>query len=262
MSRLTRLFMALSLFVGSGFCQTAQDEMQAGVKAYRSAKDQEAIRHFQRAVALDPDLTAAHLYLGNCYAQQYIPGSDSEEAIAIGENAITELKLVLSANTPQDERIAALRLLGSVQFNMKKFEPAKNTYSQLSSLVPEDTNAYYTIGVIDWTECYTPRMDLRASMNLKPTDEITTVSACNLLRSMNQKNVEDGIEKLSRALDLKPDYDDAMAYMNLLYREKAEYECDNPEQRQTDLKMADQWVDRALQSKKAKAEKETQAAPQ
>ena len=33
--------------------------------------------------------------------------------------------------------------------------------------------------------------------------------------------IEDGIAELEKALQLRPDYDDAMAYLNLLYRERA-----------------------------------------
>jgi hypothetical protein len=46
-----------------------------------------------------------------------------------------------------------------------------------------------------------------------------------------------------------------MAYMNLLFRQKADRECDEPDQRAADLKTADDWVDKALAAKKAKAEK-------
>ena len=33
---------------------------------------------------------------------------------------------------------------------------------------------------------------------------------------------------LEKALELRPDYDDAMAYMNLMYRERADLQCDDP----------------------------------
>src|SRR5437879_858882 len=48
----------------------------------------------------------------------------------------------------------------------------------------------------------------------------------------------------------------AMAYMNLLYREKADLECDDPAARAADLKTADEWVDKTMAAKKAKAEKQ------
>ncbi|PYV65605.1 MAG: hypothetical protein DMG95_01240, partial [Acidobacteria bacterium] len=70
--------------------------------------------------------------------------------------------------------------------------------------------------------------------------------------------IQDGLDNLNKALQLRPDYDDAMAYVNLLYREKADRECDMPEQRVADVKAADEWVDKTLEVKKAKATKQQQ----
>ena len=61
---------------------------------------------------------------------------------------------------------------------------------------------------------------------------------------------------LQKALELRPDYDDAMAYLNLMYREKGDLECDDPAARAADLKTADEWVDKTMATKKIKAEKQ------
>ena len=47
----------------------------------------------------------------------------------------------------------------------------------------------------------------------------------------------------------------SMAYLNLMYRERADLECEDLAARQRDLKTADQWVDKTLAVKKASAEK-------
>ena len=47
-----------------------------------------------------------------------------------------------------------------------------------------------------------------------------------------------------------------MAYMNLMYREKADLECTDPAGRAADLKTADEWVDKTLATKKEKAAKQ------
>jgi hypothetical protein len=52
-----------------------------------------------------------------------------------------------------------------------------------------------------------------------------------------------------------------MAYLNLIYRERADLECDDPGARERDLKTADEWVDRTLAVKKQKAEKAAATAP-
>jgi hypothetical protein len=43
--------------------------------------------------------------------------------------------------------------------------------------------------------------------------------------------VEEGIESLQQSLEIMPEYTDAMEYLNLLYREKAELAVDDEERR-------------------------------
>jgi hypothetical protein len=101
-------------------------------------------------------------------------------------------------------------------------------------------------------------MEERAKLGLKPTDPLKDKKSCEMLKGKSEASVEDGINMLNQALQLRPDYDDAMAYMNLLYRERADYNCNN-EQSTEDLKTADQWVDKTMATKKAKAEKAGQS---
>ncbi len=59
----------------------------------------------------------------------------------------------------------------------------------------------------------------------------------------------------SGALELRTDYDDAMAYMNLLFRRRGDLQCGDESSRQADMKTADDWVNKTLAVKKAKADK-------
>jgi hypothetical protein len=77
-----------------------------------------------------------------------------------------------------------------------------------------------------------------------------------MLAAKSSDAIKDGIDNLNKALQLRPDYDDAMAYMNLMYREKGDLECDNPAGRAADLKTADDWVDKTMATKKEKAAKQ------
>ncbi len=52
-------------------------------------------------------------------------------------------------------------------------------------------------------------------------------------------NVNDGLAMLTKAVSLREDYDDAMAYLNLLYRLRADVDCANKEAHAADLKKAD-----------------------
>src|ERR1700741_3555435 len=104
-------------------------------------------------------------------------------------------------------------------------------------------------------------MEKRAALGLKPEEHLNAKNkdqkkVCDELKAKNTPAIQEGIESLNKAIQLRPDYDDAMAYMNLMYREKADVECDDLAARQEDLKTADSWVDKTLATKKAKAEKQ------
>jgi tetratricopeptide (TPR) repeat protein len=231
----------------------ARDHLNKGVQAYKGAKYEEAIDHFQKAVSLDPGLINARLYLATAYAQQYIPGADTEDNNRMAQQAIDQYKAVLERDP---KNVNSVKGIAYLYLQMKKFEDAKQYYRKASELDPNDPEAYYSIGVIDWTQSYQPRMEERAKLGLKPEEPLKDKKVCTALRQKVQDVIQDGISTLEKALQLRPDYDDAMAYMNLLYRERADLQCDNPAARAADLKTADEWVDKTMAVKKAKAEKQ------
>jgi len=261
---LTILAVLLALLSAVG-CERlkARDQLNKGVQSYKNARYEEAIEHFKNAVQLDPSLTNARLYLATAYAQQYIPGADSPENNQYAEQAIQEFKNVLATNPPKEQQIHSLKGIASLYFNMKKMDLSKQYYQKVADLDPNDPETYYSIAVIDWTQAYQPRLEARAKLGLKPTDDIKDKKTCadllKAIKEVNQGVVEDGIAKLQKSIELRPDYDDAMAYLNLMYRERADIQCDDPAARSADLKTADEWVDKTMAIKKQKAEK--QAGP-
>lgn len=133
-------------------------------------------------------------------------------------------------------------------------------YQIAADLDPNDPEPHYSIGVIAWVQCYQPRMEARAKLGILPDQHLSSKTPgqkqlCDELRAKNWSVIEDGIRELDEAIKLRRNYDDAMAYMNLMYRERADMECDDPAARGRDLKTADEWVDKAIAAKKAKAEK-------
>src|SRR5439155_1334616 len=79
------------------------------------------------------------------------------------------------------------------------------------------------------TQAYQNAAEAKSAEGMKVDDDITrNKKLCPTLKEKNASLVEDGINDLTKALQLRPDYDDAMAYMNLLYRRKAELECGDP----------------------------------
>ena len=67
-------------------------------------------------------------------------------------------------------------------------------------------------------------------------------------------SLTEGIEYEKKALAIDPEYENAMAYMNLLIRYRADLQ-DTKEQYQADVKEADDWVQKTLETTKIKAER-------
>ena len=65
--------------------------------------------------------------------------------------------------------------------------------------------------------------------------------------------IDDGINSLNHGILIKPDYDDAMAYLNLLYRRKADTVASETERAQL-IKMADDLIDKVKDIKQKRAE--------
>ena len=129
---LTLLAILLVLFSAVGCSKLkARDQLNKGVNAYRNAKYEEAIEHFKNAVAMDPSLINARLYLATAYAQQYIPGADSPENNRYAEQAIDVFKGVLDLHPPKEQEVHSLKGIASLYFNMKKFDLAKDYYLSL-----------------------------------------------------------------------------------------------------------------------------------
>ncbi len=239
----------------------ARDQLNKGVTAYKNAKFEEAIDHFQQAASLDPTLLNAKMYLATAYVGQYIPGVDSSDNVHVAEQAIEQFQKVIDANPSREQKVNSAKGIASLYYNMKKFDQAKKYNRMVSDLDPTDADPYYSIGVIDWAETYPVRMEERAKLGLKPEESLNPKNkdqkkACDDLKQKNTPAIQEGIESLNKAIQLRPDYDDAMAYMNLMFREKADVECDDLAARAEDLKTADGWVDKTMAAKKAKAEKQ------
>jgi tetratricopeptide (TPR) repeat protein len=237
---------------------TTAEEMNLGVQAYKHARYEEAIQHFERCLALAPENVVARVYVATAYSQQYIPGVDTPENDRMAEQAIDQFQHVLDGNPAHAEKLVSSKGIAYLYQQMKKFDDAKKYYRMALDLRPGDAESHYSVGVIDWNLTYVPRQEERAKLGMKPDDSLPAKDkgVCAEMREKNSANVQEGIDNLNKAIELRPDYDDAMAYMNLMYRERADIQCDNPAARDADLKTADEWVDKTMATKKTRTEKD------
>jgi tetratricopeptide (TPR) repeat protein len=235
----------------------ARDQLNKGVQAYKANRFESAMEFFKNAIDLDPTLTTAKLYLATACSTQYVPGAENEENTRNAECAIQQFKSVLEAkDTERQNRVLSMKGLASLYMNMNKDDQSKEYFQQAIKEDPNDEVNYYSIAFLDWRAAFKDRKEMRDSLGIKePETPIKDKKACEELKTKNWDKVQEGIDMLNKALDLKKDYDDAMVYINLMYRERADLQCGDPEARAADTKAADEWVEKAKASRQAKADK-------
>src|ERR1700688_3984244 len=239
------LVAAMGPLVVAGGCDKlrARDKLNKGVEAYKAGQYDAAIEDFRSARELDPNLTNAQIYLATAYASQYIPGAPSPENIRNGDEALKEYKVILDQDP---NNLAAIDGVGSILYNMAgtpfdsgRMLESKTYHQKHIQLDSSEPSPYYWIGVIDWTLAYHNNRELREEYNktakktLKENDPLPAKETA-ALAAQNGTIVDEGMTDLKKAIELKPDYDDAMAYLNLLYRQKADLET-SPDARANDL---------------------------
>lgn len=264
----------LSLVLGIGLLVLAgtgcdklksRDQLNRGVQAYRSAKYAEAVEFFKTAVNLDPTNLNGRLYLATAYMTQYIPGAESPENLQLAKQAKEEFMRVLEKDPNDKTALASLASLSyqqaqgmpDLEQKLKKLDEAKEWYLKLIAADAQNKEGFYSLAVIDWVKWYAAWMKSRADLGMKPEEPgpIKDKKIKADLKDQYSAVIEDGIKNLQKALDIDPNYDDAMAYMNLLIRERADLD-ESPDQYKKDIETADGWVQKALDTKKMKAAKE------
>jgi len=234
----------------------SRDQINKGVAAFKNAQYEEAVSHFQTAVALDPKSANAKLYQATSYSYQVVPNLKTPENLAVAQKALDGFNEVL-AKDPND--LTALRQLATIYRNIGKLDLALQFERKVVAQSPNDSEAFYTIGTLDWmTEHYTNTVPILAADGLIDNGEGNakmTKGACAKIKVANQDLVDDAIKNLSKAIDLNPTYDDAMQYLQLSYRSKANLECPNDAARKADLTLADQWVQKAIGARKINEQK-------
>ena len=242
------------LLISATGCQQlrARDHLNKGVRAYKGAKYSDAVKSFQESVRLDPDFATARLYLATAYMSQWIPGADSPENNQFAKDAYDNFQKVLEKD-PNDK--LAIASIASLYYNQKKFQEAKEWNERLLKVDSQNKEALYTLGVIAWGKAYPVRGEARAKLSMKPEDPgpLKDKKVRAEVREKNLLMVQDGLKQLEAAVKVDPDYDDAYAYLNLMHRELADI-SDTPEEYKKELEQADNYVQKALEAKKRKAE--------
>lgn len=264
--RLSLLLLLAVCAPGLVGCQRieARMKLKQGNQYYLNEDYRHALEEFQAGLKQDPSATFAWRSVALSAVAMYRPGVRTVDNDKYAEVALDAFRKYLK-DYPKDAKAREFlitTLISSERYDEAlkelKDEAARNpnnaeingavvaTYAKSGrlkeayewALKKPDATVLYSIGVSAWDKSYRDPMMDAASRGAV---------------------VDLGLDATKRAMDLKADHFEAMAYYNLLFREKAKLESDEAKKAQW-IAQADLWRDRAKALIEAAKKKEEAAA--
>jgi tetratricopeptide (TPR) repeat protein len=231
----------------------ARIELNKGNSYYKNEKYQDALIQFQKGLALDPDLKFAWRSVALSAMVLYRPGVDTPENTQYFNTTVDAFKKYLEAY-PHDSK--ARDYLFATYANAGKYDEVLNYL--LADLKKNPGNLQDNKSIVsiylrtqriqeayDWIVAHIPNADpepyyLVAVYCWDKANRDPTISP-----QVRDQFVELGLTSVGKALQMQPEYFDAMVYCNLLYREKAKLQTDE-KLKQEYFDKAEEWRNKAL----------------
>jgi tetratricopeptide (TPR) repeat protein len=257
--------LAAPLLAGCNKVQ-ARVEFKQGNAFYQQEEYRQALAHFKKGLELDPGATFAWRSVGLTALALFRPGDPGQENMQYAETAIDAFKKYLEDYDPDNEKVREYLLTTLVQ--TKRFDEALAYLRERGDpkdpdIIRAQVNILIQAGRYDEAWQLAQQMtgpnqaEVLYSVGVSAWDQAYRNPALNY--EQRSKMVDTGLEALKRALDVKPDYFEAMAYYNLMFREKAKLEMDGTKRLEY-VAMADEWMKKALDLRKKQQEAEKKAA--
>jgi tetratricopeptide (TPR) repeat protein len=260
MKKVLCLIAALTLAISSLGCTKirARMEIKAANEAYQKEDYAGALPHYQKARQIDPSFPDLDRLVGYSEIGLYVPDDKSANNEKHADRAILELNSYLKKR-PED-RIArdalinmylnanrtsqaidyfrnylaehpadleAVKSIATLYAKQGDFNESLNWYQKITLLDAKNPEAFYIFGVV----CYE-----KVSKN-PPADPAQKMEIINR-----------GKDALQHAIDMKSDYAEAMAYLNLLWRQQALVDAlTDPVKAQADVATANAIRDKTIQ---------------
>jgi tetratricopeptide (TPR) repeat protein len=172
---------------------------------------------------------------------QKVLDEDPKDSLALASMAALAFNSAQGSGTNLDQKMAFLQ--DAAKWNERRIE-----------VDPKNSEAYYYLGVIDWTRAFAPIQTARVDEKMKPDDPgpLKDAKTKEDLKAKYLKDINDGLDDLKKCLQYDKENEDAMSYLNLLLREKAALE-DSPDQAKADVAQAEDWSNKSLDMKRIKA---------
>jgi hypothetical protein len=227
-------------------------ELKKGNKLYKEESYKEALAQFQLGVKLDPSAKRAWRSIGFAAMALYKPGVDTADNLKYANLAIEAFQNYLKAY-PEDTN--AEDYMVGMWVNSNQYDRAIDFLKKQRTEHPGEAKIDQgLINVMLKANRYPEALEWINNNARKDAKLYYLIETNAWGRSYNDptvsyedrtKIVDLGLVAGKRAVEVKPDYMEAMVYINLLYREKVKLSLD-PKEKEQFTKAADEWRQKAL----------------
>jgi len=248
----------------------SRSEIRAGNESFRVGKYDTALARYDRALQLDPHEKKIYKNIGLAYMGMYQPGSKHPKDLEYAQKAIDYLKRYIEA-FPEDKK--APEYLVTMYLNSGRIDDALSFFQEYSQKHPNDAKAKETMANLYFQKADFPKgvQMMEESMRItgpkKETYETIGAQAWDkahnypdLTDEQRQQVITQGIDAENKALAIDPNYAEALAFINLLYREQARIDQrTDPQKAAADLAKADEYRNKAIELNKQRAAEKAKA---
>jgi tetratricopeptide (TPR) repeat protein len=230
--RLSRTSIAALLFAlvaATGGCTLvnrvrAKNALNEGARAYRDGRFADAEEKFRSAYDLDPSQKNAPLFIARAVQQQYKPGVQTPENIALGEKAVAAYQELLKNNPGNEDAYKAIVFLYG---QMKRDDKVNQLLMERASSGPNPKAKAEALTILaskQWQCSY----DVTEQKENKTTENKPDKILIHYKKPANQADFDkaqqcttEGLKLAEQATAVDPENPNAWSYKANILREKA-----------------------------------------
>jgi hypothetical protein len=203
------------------------------------------------------------------YMTQWIPGAGSAENQEFVSQARAGFQKVLDRDAKNSTALASMASMAlsqgtsSPEGSPERLEKLNEAAMWNQKRVEAEANAeaYYSLGVIDYHKWKPEWEAARNAVKLR-LDEPGPIKDKKVREELKAKAgalVDSSLMHLKKALEVDPEYENAMTYINIMLRTGADL-LEDKDAYAKQIAEADQWIAKSLEIRKIKAEREAKKA--
>ncbi len=229
LSRTSMAVLLVALVSATGGCTIvnrvrAKNALNEGARAYKDGRFPDAEARFREAYELDPSQRNAPVFIARAVQQQYKPGVQTPENVAVGERAVAEYEKILQANPANEDAYKAIVFLYG---QMKRDEKVNELLLQRASSGPTPKARAEALTILaskQWNCSY----EITEQKENKTTENQPNRILIKYRKPANQADFDkaqqcttEGLRLAEQATSLDADNPNAWSYKANLLREKS-----------------------------------------